>query len=223
MSEHKGVLLISYMRSGTHILKDLISKNMGLKDMGIVEPTADMIDQINFTFNSDRKKFLTIHLEPIEYFNQDQMDRLNSIIENRNIHVILLDRKDFVEHVMSRIIFNHFLFNSSARLTKKVYIKKQWVELEYRSLYRLKNYNLNRMKLKFHEHIFYEDFLKNGFEFNGDLLTIDDLDNKGNPALIKNPPKKNLITNYDKVMKWMDEFSKIYKEGWVPFYVWGKD
>ena len=221
MSEYKRVLLISYMRSGTHVVRALLSKAMNLRiQPEIAEFNSQIIDDINFTFNADKDILAVTHIDSFEYSDRETIDRFNFIIKNRNIHVIFLDRKDFLDQLLSRIIFLNIAKGDTAKTPhEKFYIKKNWVESSYRQLYRLKYRNADRLGLHIDRKIYYEDVIENGLEFNGHLLRKEDIKSP-NKSTIKNPDKKEIIKNYDNVLKWIDEYSKIYNEDWEPILRW---
>ena len=99
------------------------------------------------------------------------------------------------------------------------------MEGEYKNTIRLKYHNnLDRIPLIVHEKIFYEDIIKNGLIINNEKIPLDlgGLAEEYENSVIKNPPKNESISNYDQVLKWLDEFSKIYNENWEPYIKWGK-
>lgn len=219
---HKNILLLTYVRSGTHLFKSMLCKELEIDDPGIKDLTDENLDYINFHFNNNKNNMFCSHIHPFEEYTPSKIDRINLIIKNRNIHVILLDRKDFKQQLISSILLqyiNHW--DTYKTFNKKVYIKKEWVEESYRVFYRFKYFNFNRIPIEIHEKVYYEDLIKNGYKLGDSFITKDNVLFR-NSANSLNPPKNEIIKNYDKVLKWIDEYSKVYNEEWVPALRWGE-
>lgn len=219
------ILLVSYMRSGTHVVKNMIEQALELDSPGSIKPfDGNDLDHFNFAFGGSASVLYVTHFEAFEHFSPGYLDRINAIIKNRKIYVIFLDRHDFVDQLLSKIIFmEHMDAEAYKVLTKKVYVKKEWVFNYYRNLYRLKFYNQKRIPLNINQRIFYEDVVDKGFSINGELIAPIDKNNNNDNALIKRPEKHKIIQNYNKVIKWIEEASEIYNESWEPHLKWGKN
>lgn len=215
--------MVSLARSGTHVVKTALSKYIEL-EIPLIQYLD--LDEINFYCNSNRSNFYVTHWDYIEKWDPGKLDRFNTIIRNRNLYVVFLDRKDLTELILSRAIAYQLGWESNKKSFKnKIRLKKSILEGEYKNTIRLKYHNnLDRIPLIVHEKIFYEDIIKNGLIINNEKIPLDlgGLAEEYENSVIKNPPKNESISNYDQVLKWLDEFSKIYNENWEPYIKWGK-
>jgi len=223
MTIPKNILLISMPRSGTHLVKSSLAKHLEVRTKDVATDNIDL-DEVNFYGSGVSRNFYSLHIDNLELWLKGKVERFNQIIENRNIHVVFLDRKDFTELVLSRAIAEQLGWKSnSPKFKKKNRLKKINLEKAYRDTVRLRYHNnLDKIGLTFHETIYYEGILEDGLFINNHEIPIefnppeaDDL------SVIRNPPKSESITNYDQVLKWMEEFSKVYNEDWVPVIRWG--
>lgn len=222
MTMPKNILLVTTMRSGTHLVKTALENYQERR----TPPTiSDLdLDEINFYSNGFTQNLYVTHFDYLEKWAPGKLDRLNLIIKNRNIYVVFLDRKDFKQLVLSRAIADQLGWQANSKKFKnKIRLKKSNLEQAYKNTVRLKYYNnLDRIPLTVHQKIYYEDVLENGLFINNQEIPMDlFIPSDYKLSVIRNPPKSESITNYDQVLKWMEEFSKVYNEDWVPFIRWG--
>lgn len=183
------------MRSGTYLVSELLEKYLKIKP--IMELSEINLDKINFTFGSNKPNIYFSHWEGITKFNPNQIETFNNIIKNRDLYVIFLDRKDFNEQLLSRV-----LLNNQADLNKKCRIKKIDLLKEYKFLNKIKNqYNPDLVRLTIHEKLYYEDILLNGLIIKGKFIRTKAIKNK------KNRSKQECISNYDQVQTWLNSLS----------------
>lgn len=240
----KNVLLMSTPRSGTHMVADMLSNYMLHQPLwpaiqsgkaawikkeftGLGESTEKIpytlrgtpqIDILESVYNNNNANLCVAHLLYLGHWNKSELDRFNTIIKNLNIHVLFLDRINFHEQILSRTILSYANFRpADPKVKQQVVIKKSDLEEMYQHVIR-ERYHENPDKITIHQKIFYEDILENGLRVKGvdiPFVTVPD-----NLAVVKNPPKKDCIINYDEVLEWMDEFSKIYNGDWSPDFSW---
>lgn len=217
----KNILLVTTARSGTHMVKEMLSNYMINAHAPDISTDPDL-DEINFVYNSDRSNLYTMHFEPLEHWGKSKVDRLNTIIKNREIYVLFLDRIDFNEQVLSRTIVSMYGWESNnPKIKRKIRIKRSALEAEYRNLTRVKYHNnLDKIPLTVHQKIYYEDILENGLCVDG--VDIPFVLDSNSLAVVKNPSKKDAIRNYDEVLKWMKQLSEKYNKEWQPYLVWGE-
>lgn len=240
----KNVLLISTPRSGTYMVSDMLSNYMLHQPFASATKTGKalwwakelkgirtssgkstpalrgtpQIDILESFYNSSNANLGVTHLLYLGHWNKSELDRLNTIIKNLNIHVLFLDRTNFHEQILSRTILSYANYlPRSPKVKQPTVIEKSDLEEIYQHVIR-ERYHENLDKITVHQKIFYEDILTNGLRVKG--IDIPFVTDPSDLAAVKNPAKKDGIINYDEVMGWMDEFSKIYNDDWEPDFSW---
>lgn len=202
------------MRSGTHLLSELIAKYSGAKRIMKLDKLD--LDHINFIFGSNIPNIYVTHWDRVELLSYTEVERFNYIIKNRGIYVIFLDRKDFKEQLLSRILLNYEKDHSPFK-NGKFLIKKEDLDKNFRFLKRIREYNNpDNIPVSINQKLYYEDIL-DGFHINGENIPI------VNTKASKNKSKEETISNLKSVNKWIQEFEMKYDSNWVPLMLWRKN
>ena len=194
------------MRSGSHLVKYLLEQYYKAEWHPMPLPEEIDLDKINADTSKAGGYVLSTHYEYFQDFTISDLFKFNRIVEDRNIHVVYLDRKDINEQAMSRALACMCNWDFKTQdFSSKLYIEKSLLEKEYASIaYTRNNFSIDKMPITIHQEIYYEDILKNGLTINNEKIPWID-------GVEKNPSKKDTIENYDSVIKWLAEFSEKYK------------
>ena len=214
----KNIAVYGITRSGTTILTETIRVGMNLpvreeafspKIRNNSKSLDERIDEYNFEAGSNAPMVLNMHANNFQDFSKNQLKRWISILENRNFHVIQINRENFKD-----LVFSNYIAAETGEFSN--YTRKTFVAEKEKMMPWVKRLSIFQGKMDeglwnvpVHQKITMEQFIKDGKitidnkDFFLDDLPLSVLDSN------KSPKKTDRIENWEEALKMYDE---LYKE-----------